>query len=488
MDEKGVQQTFTPTHVVAAATHTPSVVTSERSATTTILGCGNALGYQIPPFFVFAGARMRTELMEGASVGAQGTVSKSGWSNSSVFMDYIQNHFVRYAKADPEEPILLLYDGHRSHISPFLVDWAKENNIILFVLPPHTSHILQPMDVGCFGAFAKIYSDECQRFQRSNGTVVNRYNVCAISSKAYTKALSPVNLQAAFRKSGVYPFNPSAIDATTFESESVRVQFIREQVAECALVEPESAQLPVDAIASVSPAPAQLETSEQLQPTELQDVQDTHTVPVPEIQPQNAPMSNISQSDTSTTTAITTFFKRKRPIFTPPLIKHRRSVSTVVAGKAITETNVCNQLKEYYSQSQTQNKKKKFQPPVKTPNNSQNMSNIRECHTADQSQAPTTSKTQAPKVTKKVNKNVVTLSDSDLESIPDTDVCCVCGKFSPDAIRNLPYVEFMSWAECDFSSCTHWVHLKYCCPVRSLRRHDQFFCPCHGLSWRGCEE
>ncbi len=156
VDEKGVQQTFKPTHVVSSAKYVPSTVTSERSATTTILGCGNALGYQIPPYFVFAGARMRDELLEGCCTGAQGTVSKSGWSNSVVFFEYLNSHFIKYAKSGPDQHILLLYDGHRSHISPFLVDWAAENKIILFVLPPHTSHILQPMDVGCFGAFSKI--------------------------------------------------------------------------------------------------------------------------------------------------------------------------------------------------------------------------------------------------------------------------------------------------------------------------------------------
>ncbi len=204
VDEKGIQQNFKPTHIVSSSSHVPSIVTSERSSTTTILGCGNALGHQVPPYFVFAGARMRDELLEGSSAGAHGTVSKTGWSNSSVFLEYLQNHFLQYAKSGPDDHILLLYDGHRSHISPFLVDWAKDNHIILFVLPPHTSHILQPMDVGCFGPFSKIYSAECQKHQRNTGSVIGRYNVCSVACKAYTKSLSPANRQSEFRKSGIY--------------------------------------------------------------------------------------------------------------------------------------------------------------------------------------------------------------------------------------------------------------------------------------------
>ena len=97
---------------------------------------------------------MREELIKDSTPGTQGTVSKSGWSNGEVFQKYLETHFIKYANGS--RPLLLLYDGHRSHISPHIIDWAISQNIILYVLPPHTSHILQPMDVGCFGPFSKI--------------------------------------------------------------------------------------------------------------------------------------------------------------------------------------------------------------------------------------------------------------------------------------------------------------------------------------------
>jgi hypothetical protein len=48
-------------------------------------------------------------------------------------------------------PILLMYNGHGSHTTLDWVTLAHSNNIILFCLPPHTTHRLQPLDVGCFG-------------------------------------------------------------------------------------------------------------------------------------------------------------------------------------------------------------------------------------------------------------------------------------------------------------------------------------------------
>lgn len=65
------------------------------------------------------------------------------------------------------------------------------------------------------------------------------------------------------------------------------------------------------------------------------------------------------------------------------------------------------------------------------------------------------------------------------DDVPEQDLCCVCKKCSPAALMELDYIEFVKWAECTIEGCGHWVHLKYCTPVRFLRRHDEFVCPCH---------
>lgn len=41
-------------------------------------------------------------------------------------------------------------DGHVSHCSAPLIQKAKEENIFLFVLVPHTTHICQPLDVAVY--------------------------------------------------------------------------------------------------------------------------------------------------------------------------------------------------------------------------------------------------------------------------------------------------------------------------------------------------
>ena len=47
--------------------------------------------------------------------------------------------------------ILLIYDGHKSHETIELHEMVVQHNIELYCLPAHTSHHLQPLDIGVFG-------------------------------------------------------------------------------------------------------------------------------------------------------------------------------------------------------------------------------------------------------------------------------------------------------------------------------------------------
>ena len=129
-------------------------------------------------------------------------------------MKYVQGR-------DSSEPILILYDGHRSHFSLDLIEWAKTNNMIRFVLPPHCSHMLQPMDVGCFGPLQIKYNQECQTFSRSNVRMVSRYDVCALACKAYSSVLNPVNLRAPFANSGIFPVKSASEIIETLQNQNV---------------------------------------------------------------------------------------------------------------------------------------------------------------------------------------------------------------------------------------------------------------------------
>jgi hypothetical protein len=74
---------------------------------------------------------------------------------------YLTKHFIKHTgikEGNNETPSLVLYDGHQSHVNLTLKEWPEKRNITLFVLPPHTSHLTQPLDVTMFGPLKSMYN------------------------------------------------------------------------------------------------------------------------------------------------------------------------------------------------------------------------------------------------------------------------------------------------------------------------------------------
>ena len=65
--------------------------------------------------------------------------------------DTFAQWFFMFVELVKERPLLLLYDGHLTHISIPVIRKALEENVIILKFPPHVTNVLQPLDVACFG-------------------------------------------------------------------------------------------------------------------------------------------------------------------------------------------------------------------------------------------------------------------------------------------------------------------------------------------------
>ena len=113
-----------------------------------MLGCANAAGTAIPPMTIFPGKRFRYNPMEDCLPGSYFGSSDNGWINTEIFYGWLANHFIQ--SIPPKRPVILLLDGHSSHIDIEISQLCRENKIILYCLPPHASHIVQPLDLFIF--------------------------------------------------------------------------------------------------------------------------------------------------------------------------------------------------------------------------------------------------------------------------------------------------------------------------------------------------
>ncbi len=65
-------------------------------------------------------------------------------------MDWLRHFDKHSAKWQVGLYRLLVMDGYGSHLTYEFWSYAKEYKIILFRLPPHSTHLTQALDVGCF--------------------------------------------------------------------------------------------------------------------------------------------------------------------------------------------------------------------------------------------------------------------------------------------------------------------------------------------------
>ena len=78
-------------------------------------------------------------LREGAYAGTLFASSDSGWINNDLNQDWLK-FFLK--NIPPMKPVLLIQDGHASHMSIELIKLARANDVHLLCLPAHTTHIL----------------------------------------------------------------------------------------------------------------------------------------------------------------------------------------------------------------------------------------------------------------------------------------------------------------------------------------------------------
>ena len=84
-------------------------------------------------------------------------ITENGWTTNERGMDQIQ-HFEKHTKPQSVSGYrLLVLNGHESHHLDEFEEYCKEHNIITLCMPAHSSHLLQPLNVSCFGLLKKAY-------------------------------------------------------------------------------------------------------------------------------------------------------------------------------------------------------------------------------------------------------------------------------------------------------------------------------------------
>ena len=213
-DETGFMMGVASTSKVVTSSNTigrATVVQPGNREWVTTIECVNASGWSIPPFVILAGklhqASWYHELPPDWVVG----LSHNGWTDDGLGFEWVK-HFHRHTESRTTGAYrLLILDGHSSHATPEFDRFCTENKIITLCMPAHTSHLLQPLDVGCFSPLKAAYGREVAELARQGVFHVDKLDFLWIYSRIRESVLSDQNIKAGFLATGLIPNDPERV-------------------------------------------------------------------------------------------------------------------------------------------------------------------------------------------------------------------------------------------------------------------------------------
>ena len=179
----------------------------------TAVVCINGEGWALPPFLILQGRVHITSWYTETGLPSDWVIktTPNGWTDNDTALEWLK-HFDQHTKGRTRGPYrMLVLDGHKSHESAEFQEYCKANNIITLGLPPHSSHLTQPLDVGCFSPLKKAYSREIELYIKAHINHITKVEFLIAFKAAFVKSITKQNADAGFRGAGLIPFNPDAV-------------------------------------------------------------------------------------------------------------------------------------------------------------------------------------------------------------------------------------------------------------------------------------
>lgn len=369
MDETGMTTVQRPDRVVARRgfKQIGSLTSAERGTLVTLAVAVSAAGNSIPPLFVFPRVHFKNHFLQKGPPGSIGVANPSGWMKEPHFLVFLK-HLVTHTRCSKEQPILLILDNHGSHLSIEGLNYAKENGVVMLSFPPHCSHKMQPLDRTVYRPLKTFFNSACSSWMKNNpGKTIAIYDIPEIVAQALPLAITPSNIMAGFRKTGIYPFN-----CDIFTEADFLPSYVTDRPAPEETTATEEAATFLEIDPPTTPPLITLETSEV-------NVYEEVEVETDKSRCENETSSGLLFSnDTPSTSGLTFVKKLTKPVLTPedilPLPKakerkatkqNRRKFKSVI----LTDTPIKDELEAWKNSKAKQVKRKVFSEKKKQDKN-----------------------------------------------------------------------------------------------------------------------
>ena len=187
--------------------------TSSNAMQVSALICFNAAGRALSPLVVFPGKYVKglyaADLPQGSSVFA----TDRGLMTPDAFYHWLKTAFIPSLPPKSERGnIMLLLDDNLPHKDYRACKMCQDENVVLFCLPSHLAHILQPLDKAYFSPFKTHWKTACARFFNQNQVVVDKVSFGRVFQQALSRTVQTDLITESFECCGFWPANPDRID------------------------------------------------------------------------------------------------------------------------------------------------------------------------------------------------------------------------------------------------------------------------------------
>jgi hypothetical protein len=102
-------------------------------------------------------------------------------------------------------------DGYKSYNLHKFYKYYEEEKIIVLCMPLYLSHLLQPLDVGCFSPLKWAYSDKINSLLQYSTKKIKKEAFLLAFKVAFKKLIIKENICAGFKGAGLVLHNPEAV-------------------------------------------------------------------------------------------------------------------------------------------------------------------------------------------------------------------------------------------------------------------------------------
>ena len=101
----------------------------------------------------------------------------------------------------------MLLDGHESHCNYPFLNYAFKHRILVFVLPAHSSHLTQPLDIGLFGPLQHHYGVLVAEWFKGGYPAICKADFFPLLKSAREQTYTSNNIEGAWEGAGLVPYN-----------------------------------------------------------------------------------------------------------------------------------------------------------------------------------------------------------------------------------------------------------------------------------------